>query len=182
MSLQEVIHHIDLDRKNNALDNLVLFKDNSSHRECHQVSLERCTLSFLNNGVWFDFRSNEYTLRYESDACERSIKPINLSGYEKKEWKEPCYRYADDSGRYVVRRCHVVIAEKTLGRSLYSNEIVHHLDGNYLNNVPDNLVILTKAQHYRTHYSLQICGAELLKSGLLGFSRERLEYFVKIVD
>lgn len=48
----------------------------------------------------------------------------------------------------------LVMAEK-LGRSLSSDEIVHHLDGDKQNNDPDNLVLVDRATHMRRHYAGQ---------------------------
>lgn len=41
--------------------------------------------------------------------------------------------------------------EKNIGRELRSDEIVHHIDGNKLNNDIVNLVIVTRAEHARIH-------------------------------
>jgi hypothetical protein len=47
---------------------------------------------------------------------------------------------------------HVVIAERTLGRYLLPEEVVHHKDLNKLNNSPDNLIVFaTKSDHTRFH-------------------------------
>jgi hypothetical protein len=44
----------------------------------------------------------------------------------------------------------LVMAEK-LGRFLTSDEHVHHIDLDPANNQPDNLILLTRAQHMRVH-------------------------------
>jgi len=46
---------------------------------------------------------------------------------------------------------HVVVAEKFLSRSLRSNEVVHHLDGNRSNNRKENLLVLERSQHGKLH-------------------------------
>lgn len=46
---------------------------------------------------------------------------------------------------------HRYIMETVIGRPLHINEIVHHKDGNKLNNDPDNLEILDRADHARLH-------------------------------
>lgn len=46
---------------------------------------------------------------------------------------------------------HRFIMEKYIGRKLLSNEVVHHIDKNILNNSIDNLLLLTKSEHTRLH-------------------------------
>lgn len=46
---------------------------------------------------------------------------------------------------------HRQVMEEYLGRELSPNEIVHHIDGNKLNNDISNLVLTTRADHLKTH-------------------------------
>ena len=46
---------------------------------------------------------------------------------------------------------HRYIAKTMLGRTLLSNEVVHHKDGDKLNNDPNNLMILSLREHARLH-------------------------------
>lgn len=62
-----------------------------------------------------------------------------------------------DQGRYflsvngrTIARARVVMQE-LLGRDLRSDEIVHHLDENPLNDSPENLQIVSRADHLRLH-------------------------------
>lgn len=58
--------------------------------------------------------------------------------------KHPSVRY----GRYVAE--HRIVAERTLGRFLEPHEVVHHIDGDPLNNDPANLqVFQSNAEHLR---------------------------------
>lgn len=41
--------------------------------------------------------------------------------------------------------------ERALGRRLSFNEVVHHKDGNTLNNDPANLEVMDRAEHIREH-------------------------------
>lgn len=50
-------------------------------------------------------------------------------------------------GRYL----HTIIAEWKLKRSLNEGEVVHHIDHNKLNNHPDNLQVMSHADHARHH-------------------------------
>lgn len=66
-----------------------------------------------------------------------------------------------------------LIMSKKLGRSLKSDEEVHHIDGDPLNDNPDNLVVLSRQDHILLHSKLNrkykdivkicpICGKEFL--------------------
>ena len=56
------------------------------------------------------------------------------------------YRVISRKGRKNLYE-HRVVMEEMLGRSLASNEVVHHRDGNRSNNSPDNLQLMTRGQH-----------------------------------
>ena len=49
------------------------------------------------------------------------------------------------------RHEHRIVAEQMLGRSLRSDEHVHHIDHNPKNNHPSNLEVLSAADHARLH-------------------------------
>lgn len=49
------------------------------------------------------------------------------------------------------RHEHRTVAEQKLGRSLQPGEIVHHRDEDKRNNRPDNLEVMTQAEHARLH-------------------------------
>lgn len=46
---------------------------------------------------------------------------------------------------------HIVVAEESMGRKLYDDEVVHHLDGDRSNNRKENLLVLTNKMHGRLH-------------------------------
>lgn len=49
-----------------------------------------------------------------------------------------------------VKRCRLV-AEQSIGRKLLENEHVHHINGNRMDDRPENLEVVTKSEHCRIH-------------------------------
>ena len=72
-------------------------------------------------------------------------------GKQRKTDDELQYRYRalKINGKRVDTHHHVM--EEILGRKLAKDEVVHHLDGNKLNNDPSNLQVMTRAEHSRLH-------------------------------
>lgn len=86
----------------------------------------------------------------DAHAAGLSIKP---SGYLE-------YTRGADKGRPE----HVVIMERRIGRRLLSDEHVHHIDGNRLNNESNNLALVTRSGHARLHR---------IQDAMAGIKRER---------
>jgi len=63
-----------------------------------------------------------------------------------------------------------IIMEKVLGRKLRDDEVVHHKDGNPMNNDPSNLITKTRSEHSRDHQQkyydklaiCEVCGKEFI--------------------
>lgn len=63
----QIVHHIDLDPTNNAVENLHVYEDAASHGRGHRA-LERVAASLVRSGeVVFDRLSGEYTLAEKID-------------------------------------------------------------------------------------------------------------------
>lgn len=62
------------------------------------------------------------------------------------------YRIINIDGKF--QREHRLVMERTLGRKLRRDEDVHHLDGDKLNNDPENLQVIAHDEHARMHNKL----------------------------
>lgn len=76
---------------------------------------------------------------------------ISKEGYKQKY--KPKSPEARSNGYVAVHRD---VASKKIGRPLRDNEVVHHIDGNKLNNRPNNLQVMTRKQHWKVHHSKKV--------------------------
>lgn len=60
----------------------------------------------------------------------------------------PAHPKAWKKGYVLVHR---VVAETAIGRLLTDEEVVHHKDGNTLNNSPENLEVMPRGEHSKIH-------------------------------
>jgi len=60
---------------------------------------------------------------------------------------------------------HVLVAEQKIGRRLQRNEHVHHLNGNKLDNSPNNLLVCTASEHRALHRQLESLAMDLVRRG-----------------
>ena len=72
------------------------------------------------------------------------------------------YLYSKDLNSYKItgnrsRRKleHLDVMEKHLGRELNKGEVIHHIDGNKLNNKIDNLFLTNPSEHRKLHQDLE---------------------------
>ena len=84
------------------------------------------------------------------------------------------------NGGYRHVRQHRWIMEQHLGRKLPSKEIVHHLNGDKMDNGIDNLLILTNGSHTREH-SLARIYPRGRKNNISPEERQRRSDFMKEV-
>ncbi|WP_367997716.1 HNH endonuclease [Alcaligenes sp. YSL9] len=69
---------------------------------------------------------------------------------------------------------HRTVVEKSLGRRLSSDEIVHHIDANKFNNSSANLYVFkSRAAHRKAHSSFESIIPALLERGIIVFDSDR---------
>lgn len=83
------------------------------------------------------------------------VRPGRVAGERNPAWAGGRRRRRD--GYWLIwtpdgeRLEHRVVAERSLGRPLQADEIVHHRDGDKGNNAPSNLEVMSQREHARLH-------------------------------
>lgn len=93
-----------------------------------------------------------YSIRNEfcSQKCARAYRSDHI---DHKIYKENGYlvKYENGYNKKGNVKIHRAIMEEKLGRRLSPDEIVHHKDGNRLNNDISNLEVMSRGDHSRLH-------------------------------
>ena len=77
---------------------------------------------------------------------------------------------------------HIKEAEEKLGRKLKENEMVHHIDGNKLNNNPNNLYVCKdRNEHQQIHSDLEKVAFQLIKKGIIKFDHQAGTYYIESI-
>ena len=177
LSSAEKVHHVDMVKTNNDLQNLYLCATEKDHQSVH-ASMEECGFQLLTRKIWFDPDARLYGLQkcppYRCPLRKVELdQNVNIRTYGKLR-----YEFSRCRITKTERPRHVLILEKVLGRRLFRNEVVHHIDGNTLNNHVDNLFVMTVSLHLTAHKSLQQCVADLFLCGEVIFDRGKYEHRV----
>lgn len=95
------------------------------------------------------FRRHGITRRTKSEALKGNPKMCKPKGDKAYNWKGG---YSVDTQGYLINnrtkvRRHREIVEQVLGRPLKQGEVVHHIDGDKLNNTKSNLLVCANEYH-----------------------------------
>jgi hypothetical protein len=100
-------------------------------------------------------KGGKYPKRFCSKKCSNSYQIGSNHGGFKRGYFIDASGYKrvliDGTGKYEAE--HRIIMEKIIGRKLVKFEVVHHKDGNKLNNDHSNLLLLTTQEHSRMHFN-----------------------------
>lgn len=95
-----------------------------------------------------------------------------------------CGRFEGSRGRKDGYRAeHHLVAEDAIGRSLLPGEVVHHIDGNKLNNSPENLYVCSGSKEHRgIHNQLESIAMKLVKDGTIVWNDGEYMVATRVVE
>lgn len=113
-----------------------------------EIKCDNCGALFLMHQCYLK-RDRKH--RFCSKKCEADFRRLNntIDSYQGGTINHNGYKYIEING--VQREEHRIIMERVLGRPLKSSEIVHHINGNKLDNRPENLMVTTISEHRKLH-------------------------------
>lgn len=184
LSKEESIHHIDLNKINNDKNNLFICENEKEHQKIHQ-SANSLALNLLNTTVYFDKINKIYCLKFIPSFIKKPIdikwSDINATTniYITNHNNLPYYQVMilKNNGKRSTKLIHVLMIEQKIGRYLLKNEVIHHINGNTIDNNESNLILMTRSEHSIAHRSLEYCTINLIKQGIVEFKNK--QYILK---
>ena len=88
-------------------------------------------------------------------SCEAKASGLNNT---RESWIGGCigkstgYRYIRVDGKQIGE--HILVAERMIGRRLLKDEVVHHINGDKLDNREVNLQVMKRSEHRHLHHIL----------------------------
>ena len=116
------------------------------------INKAKTVCDYCGNAIFVEQR---YMKRYRKHFCNRLCKNAydkeNRRGIDAPNFKDGStfYEQRKIDGKKV--NLHRYLAEQRLGRKLSPDEVVHHVNGNKKDNRPENLMVMSKTEHYRLH-------------------------------
>ena len=155
----EHVHHVDGDKQNNCLENLVGLSA-SDHAAAHRSFFPALARSLMDNGV---VRFNREVGAYELTAGDEIVRPTHSEGVS-----------GSSSGK---RRHYRAVAEEMLCRPLRKGECVHHINGDKSDASPANLHVYSSHKaHMRGHATFAVLLTQLMAGGFVEYDYENNLY------
>jgi len=111
--------------------------------------------------------------RRQGNGYKGKLLPVGIEHPRIKSYK---------GGRYIME--HILVIEEKIGRFIKEDAIIHHIDGNKLNNNIDNLFLIeeenSKTIHMQIHNELEKLAFELVKNKLILFENGHYLFDEKI--
>jgi hypothetical protein len=104
-------------------------------------------------------------VRGANHACWKGGEFTDAVGY-RRVYRPETHR----ANKYIYE--HQAVMEDHLGRSLSPSEIVHHINGDRLDNRIENLLVLSRSAHKTLHAQLESLAYELVAKGDIVFDGE----------
>src|SRR6266508_2514179 len=92
---------------------------------------------------------SDITISYDREVEVKEY--ITINGRRSRIHYNGGYMYTSWLGKNGTVAVHRIIVELKLSRPLEKGEHVHHIDGNRMNNAPDNLEVVVGREHNRYH-------------------------------
>jgi len=133
--------------------------------KCSSCSKEYWTKTFYKDNKIITCKSCAGKQSYTPSKVKRKDTRKRGQGYITKQG----YHLIYDGTKYVC-------AHRIPFPDIKPEEVVHHIDGDKLNNTLQNLVVLTKSHHRDAHHSLEFLAYELIKVGLITYNKDNNLY------
>ena len=103
----------------------------------------------MNKSIKFEYIKNKWYLQDGEVFSKRTHKPVTFS-CTKTSW-HPSRRVSRGGKGWINIYIHEAVFMLFHNRPVVEGMVIHHIDGDPLNNSPNNLVELTPSQHKRIH-------------------------------
>ena len=107
----------------------------------------RACMESFNSEMFHNYNKTQNPMNSKGRTLEQRFAMRNRRMNAKDRVGKECHTYNILLGELEHRK----IMRMKLGRELTSDEVVHHVDGNPLNNKPSNLMVMSRSEHSRLH-------------------------------
>lgn len=116
-------------------------------KECYLSKIRICNK--ICQGCNTSFLPKDNRVRFCSKKCYQNYAKRNKIRKKTGFWLENGYKVLYNNGHPIKE--HIFIMEQHIHRKTHRGEVVHHIDGNKLNNNINNLMLLTAGEHSKLH-------------------------------